>query len=333
MPNRNFALSRLITLAAFAALTTAAQEYLVVISNAASPQVAYGVTHANDSLSLVVAVAHFDPAKKTPGISVQLGLVADHEIRLSEKDARVQTADGQSTFTFNVADAKLVADKEGWERLRIGLAIEWPGGPLGQPRQRESFLQGKTLAPHGGLGASENWQRVNLAEFEKTIADRRLQIAFEFDQPLEGKATIVIEDEKGQRVRNLLSGQPLPKGKQRIVWDGANDKGDLMPPGKYQWRALSHPGLKPNYLFSFCNGPGSNHGTFHAAATNGKDLFFGTPVSEGGHQLVQLDQNGAMLRGFNAPNGIGLGRVAVAADAKYLYAAYDGSSWGTHIDR
>src|SRR5260221_14359822 len=115
---------------------------------------------------------------------------------------------------------------------------------------------------------------------------------------MEGKATLVIEDEKGNRVRNLVSGQTMPKGKQHVVWDGTNDKGDLMPPGMYQWRALSHPGLKPNYLFSFCDGPGSNHGTFHAAATNGKDLFFGTSVSEGGYELVQLDVNGKMIRGY-----------------------------------
>jgi hypothetical protein len=91
--------------------------------------------------------------------------------------------------------------------------------------------------------------------------------------------------------------------------------------------------LKPEYLFSFCNGPGSNHGTLHAAATNGTHLFFGTSVSEGGYELIQLHPDGTFVRGYNSPMGHGLAKVAVAADEKFLYAVYHGTAWGQHVDR
>jgi len=310
-------------------------EDMLVISNAASPRVAYAVYKKNNFLNAAVSVESFEPLDKNPAIAVNVGIAADKSIILSEKDASVRKSGNAMVYEFKVPSEKLVATNEGWEKFRIGISADWPGGPFGQSRQRETFLQNETTkATHAGLSSSaEDWQLVNLNEFEKTIADRKLQIAFDFNQPVDGKASVVIEDEKGNRVRNLISGQAMAKGVQRVVWDATNDKGDLMPPGKYQWRAISHPGLKPEYLFSFCDGNGSNHGTQHSAATNGKFLFFGTSVSEGGYELVQLDLNGKLVRGYNSPMGHGLAKVAVAADDKFLYAAYDGTGWGDRVDR
>ncbi|OQB84971.1 MAG: NHL repeat protein [Planctomycetes bacterium ADurb.Bin126] len=305
---------------------------LVLVSTAASPRVAYALDRGGGALEAVVAVDWFRP-DVDEGVAVELGLAADREVRLGGTDARVRKADGRTFFAFTVPADKLVAGPAGWDRLRMALAVEWSGGPNGLPRQRESFLQGAALAPHAGLASTDRWQPIHLGEFEKMLADRRLQIAFTLDQPVEGKATVVIEDERGNRVRNLMGGRTMAKGPHRIVWDAADDAGRIQPPGRYRWRALAHPGLRPRYVMSFCDGPGSNHGTFHAAATNGKCLFFGTPVSEGGYQLVQLDPDGRMVRGFNAPHGTGLNRVALAADDKSLYAAYDGSFWGQHVDR
>ena len=55
-----------------------------------------------------------------------------------------------------------------------------------------------------------------------------------------------------------------------------------------------------------------------------------SPCSNGGIASIEA---AFPLAGFNAPNGHGLGRVAVAADEKFLYAAYDGTAWGQAIDR
>lgn len=310
-------------------------EDMLVISTAASPRVAYAVYTKGTALHAAVAVDPFEPGDTSAAIAIRVGLAADKSLVLSETDARVHQSGAARVYEFNVPADKLVTGPEGWEKFRMGLAVDWPGGPFGQSRQRETFLQNETTrAPHAGLSASPaDWQLVNLNEFARTVADRKLQIALTFRQPLDGKATVVIEDDKGNRVRNLISGQAMAKGEQRITWDATNDQGELMPPGQYRWRAISHPGLKPEYLFSFCNGSGSNHGTLHAAATNGTSLFFGTSVSEGGYELVQLDLNGQLLRGYNSPMGHGLAKVAVAADAKFLYAAYDGTGWTEHVDR
>jgi hypothetical protein len=303
-------------------------EEMVVVSGVASPRVAYGLSHERGTLTVRISVASFETPANEGGIGVQLGLAADKAVTLSEKEAMVTKTAQAVVYQFRVPEGKLVAVKEDWDKLRMGITVSWPGGPFGQPRQRESFLQSKTKVPHASLSAlPEDWQLVSLAEYERSMADRRTQIAFDFNQPVEGKASIVIEDEKGNRVRNLISGRELAKGKQRIVWDATNEKGDVMPPGKYQWRAISHPGLKPHYDFSFCDAPGSPHLTFHAAASNSRYVFLGTSISEGGYEIIQLEPDGKLVRGCNATSpstGRGVSRVAIAADEQFLYAAYDG---------
>ena len=314
--------------------SAAANHEMVVVSGVVSPRVAYGLSRQPGTLTVRISVAPFETPAKEEGIGLQLGLAADKAVTLSEKGASVEKTDQAVIYEFRVPDGKLVASQEGWDKLRMGISVSWPGGPLGQPRQREAFLQNKTKATHAGLSSSpEDWQLLSLAEYERAMADRRLQIGIDFTQPMDGKATIVIDDEQGRRVRNLISGQTMSAGSHRIVWDGANDNGDMLPPGKYQWHGLAHPGLKPQYVFSFCDAPGSNHGTFHAAASNGRYVFLGTAVCEGGHEISQLDPDGKLVRGYIAPMGHGLYRVALAADEKFLYAAYDGTGWGQNVDR
>jgi hypothetical protein len=314
--------------------TEVEQEDMVVVSGAVSPRVAYGLSRENAALTVRISVASFESPAKAQGIGVQLGLAADKVVVLSETDAALATTGQAVIYKFRVPEGELVAGQQGWDRLRIGIAVSWPGGPFGQPRQREAFLQNMARATHGGLSRSpEDWQLVSLAEHERSMADRRLQIAIDFVQPMDGKASLVIEDDQGRRVRNLISGQTFQAGSHRIVWDGANDNGDTQPPGNYRWRGISHPGLRPQYVFSFCDAPGSNHGTFHAATSNGRHVFLGTAVCEGGHEISQLEPDGRLVRGYIAPMGHGLSRVALAADEKYLYAAYDGTGWGQHVDR
>jgi outer membrane protein assembly factor BamB len=307
---------------------------LIPVSSPASPKVAYGLSLKKGNLEVLVSVASFESQTKESTIGLQLGLAVDKTVILSEKDAKLKTSGNTTVFEFLVPEKQLITDKQSWDKLRMAITVTWPGGPFGEPSQRETFLQTAARATHTGLSPStQDWQPVNPEEFERTMADRQLQIAFDFAQPMDGKATIVIEDEQGRRLRNLISGREMSAGNHRIVWDGADDNGNLAPPGKYQWRALSHPGLKPQYLFSFCDAPGSNHGTFHAATSNGRHIFLGTSVSEGGHEISQLEPDGRLVRGYIAPNGHGLKRVALAADDQYLYAAYDGAGWDQKVDR
>ncbi len=311
--------------------SAAAPEDLVTLSSVASPPVAYSLKRQGNALKLIVVAGAFEPSSKA--VAVQAGLSADKTLVLSEKDAQIRLDGNRVRLEFSIPAKKLVDNAEGWKKLRVAIAVEWPGGPLGMPRLKQRFLHRTPAAAHAGLSANPaDWQPVDLDELEREAADRARQISFDFLQPMDGKVTVVIENEQGRRVRNLISGLAMAAGSHRVVWDGLDEAGNVALPGRYRWRAISHPGLTPTHLLDFCNAPGSNHGTFQAAATNGKNLYFAAPVSEGGWEIIELSANGEFLRGFNPPNGHGLSRVAVAADEKFLYAAHDGMAWGDHVD-
>lgn len=80
-----------------------------------------------------------------------------------------------------------------------------------------------------------------------------------------GLATIVIDDDKGDRVRNLIGETPLPAGESTVWWDGydegsRNDSGDWVrrrvAAGTYRVRGIVHDRIVMRYEFSI-NSPGS----------------------------------------------------------------------------
>ncbi|PTY01582.1 hypothetical protein DB346_12635 [Verrucomicrobia bacterium LW23] len=330
---------------AFAAPGSAGgKDELIVVSNVTTPRVAYDLGRHGNNLRLTLEVAGFDPASAAPGkdISVQVGVAADKEVRLTGKEAKVaggsSPAKGVVRYEFTIPAASIVNGSgptaEGWNKLRLAFAVEWAGAPGMPARLKASYLHARARASHAGLAAAaSDWQPVDLAEMERQEADRAQEIAFDFEQVLDGKSTIVIENAEGVRVRNLVTAQSFTKGKQRIAWDGLDEKGNPALPGEYKWRAISHPGLAPRHQMSFVDAPGSNHGTLEAAVTNGTSLFMAATVAEGGHEIVEFGMDGTFRRGYNPPHGHGLKAVALAADGEYLYAAHEGTAWGDKIDR
>ena len=55
---------------------------------------------------------------------------------------------------------------------------------------------------------------------------------------------------------NLVPALPRKKGKHTEHWDGLDDYGKPLPPGKYTFKALYHHGIHTAYQFSFAN-PGN----------------------------------------------------------------------------
>jgi outer membrane protein assembly factor BamB len=312
-------------------------EDFVQVSGPASPQVSFAVRQDGAQLRVAVEVASF--AVDGGGTRVGLGLAAGKAVVLSEQDAQVTRGKQLATYAFAVPLAALGGDLKA---LRLGLAVAWAGGPDGADRQRER-LRHAGGAAHGALALDpQEWLPFDLAEYATQVADRKNRIEIALTQPLDGKATVVIEDAAtGKRLRNLIGGMPLAKGEQRILWDGLDDHGEVLPPGTYRWRSLSHPGLVPEYLMSFCNGDntpeqfsgwGPNHTILDEATVSGAWTVIASPMTEGGDSILVLDAQGRKVRGMNAPMGMGMWKIAPAILGDTLYIANDGLGWGDHFD-
>lgn len=195
-----------------AALTTADFQ---TISSAVSPRVAFSVRQTASGLTLVFDVAPWGGGDG--GTSINVGLAAAKTVMLTGKQARVTQVPGATRYTFTVASRALVTAAADWKRLRMGAAVAWMGGAFGKPKQIERFHHIGTGGTHTGLSQNPaDWMPLDLTEFARQVADEKSRIVLQFTQPMLGKATIVIEDAQGNRIRNLIAGKPMAKGVQRV---------------------------------------------------------------------------------------------------------------------
>ena len=136
--------------------------------------------------------------------------------------------------------------------------------------------------------------------------------AIDYEIPEEGYLTVAIDDEDGNRVRNLMANVDLPVGKYSARWDLKGADGKYVEPGNYRAKAIYHPPLKleyemtayPNVTTHFPDraawltaqsGPHgwmADHTPPRAVAVGPESVWFGSPVAESGVSLVQCDLDG-----------------------------------------
>lgn len=180
--------------------------------------------------------------------------------------------------------------------------------------------------------------------------------------------SLVIEDAKGNRVRNLIADTLFPAGPNTAWWDGSDDLGRdrdaadhgvyLLPkhfvaPGQYRVRGIVHQAIDLRYEFSVYS-PGNppwptldgtggwltNHTPASAAlfipankAAGGKPLvYLGCWVAEGGSGLAWVDLDGDKLGGRANVGGAYTGAQMLARDdgsqANPAVFAYAAAIWG-----
>lgn len=307
------------------------------VSDAISPPVEYALSRQSKNLVLTLRIHSLQP--DGGGISVKVGLSAADSVILDGTKAAVTRKGDTAEYTFKVPLSSLIKSEADWAKFRMGIAVSWAGGPFGEPRQMERFLHLSGAAADGLSPEPTDWAPIDLAEQATIVANRKNRIFIEFDQPMDGKASIVIENEKGDRVRNLISGKTMSKGRHRIEWDGFDERNNVVVAGNYRWRGVSHPGISPEYLFSFYNNgnppfrngsPTSNWLSDHtdpvATTTVGDSVFLGAPLSESGHALVQTDLEGNKRNHFSIPTLVGWGTLFLAADDECIYSIMEGNA-------
>jgi hypothetical protein len=189
-----------------------------------------------------------------------------------------------------------------------------------------------TLEPKGRLNLPKNEVAASVAYRQTTVGPVKLN----YTMPYDGFVTLVIDNEKGHRVKNLVGMAPRSKGKQTEFWDGTDEDGKLVAPGKYTWRGLYHQGIDPVYAASYGtagvppwdtgDGTGawlSDHTSPVAVAAGKEVMVIASHGSEAGWALVGTDLNGRRKWGERKFQGLS----CVAADDAYAYAGEDIAAW------
>jgi hypothetical protein len=194
------------------------------------------------------------------------------------------------------------------------------------------------ISDKGNLGltkAQETLQEQRLKQF--VDFDTYGSIPVKYELPTDGDVTIAIDNEKGERVRNLFGQYPRKKGLNTDVWDGLDDKGTPVPPGKYSVTIVDHQPVKIKVINSVYNaavppwiteGPrklwGANHGHPTTVATRGDVTLVGFTGVEGATGLLRADANGIIQ--WTNVNEV----VDVTLDGKFAYTL--GRDWAGTVD-
>ena len=75
-----------------------------------------------------------------------------------------------------------------------------------------------------------------------------VSIPIKFTMPKAGYVSLILQDENGQVVRQLLNCKPTDAGDHTVTWDALTTPvwktpGDAVPAGKYTWKAIRHDGI------------------------------------------------------------------------------------------
>jgi hypothetical protein len=176
-------------------------------------------------------------------------------------------------------------------------------------------------------------------------------IAIPFNLPEAGYVTLVVENENGQRVRNLVAETWFKAGKNIAYWDGQDDLGrdeaaahhglyhipsKQVNPGKYVVRGIVHEKINTAYEFSVYTAGSppwstvdhtgawmANHTPPQAVAfvpgsqssNNLPTVFLGAYISEGPDGFIWTDLNGKKLGGKKWVGGAWTSAPFIARDA------------------
>ncbi len=154
-----------------------------------------------------------------------------------------------------------------------------------------------------------------------------------FTLPRHATASLVILDDKGWVVRELLRAKRFSKGTHTIYWNGRDRSGAPMPPGNYRYRLGYFDGVMTTFYGSVGNSGrpvyrtndglgsiGGTHGGPSAVAADADGIYMLHSVEEGQRCLRKIGVDGK-AKWFASTGVFGLG-LGVAADEKYAYMVY-----------
>jgi hypothetical protein len=160
---------------------------------------------------------------------------------------------------------------------------------------------------------------------------RRLPLRFSFELPRELVASVTLVDSKGDLVRNLIAAQSRPAGKVVESWDGLDNAGRVLPPGRYAWKGLYHEPLATRFVLGVSNSGLPSYNTPDGKGAWGGDWGCPADICFAGDRAVLVwdgSEAGMGLIGLDAAGrkqwGQRVGGTLLATDGRWVFAYLNG---------
>ncbi len=117
--------------------------------------------------------------------------------------------------------------------------------------------------------------------------------------PTATQVSLAVYDAQGRMVRELRRAEAQPAGHRQFPWDGLDMDGKPVPPGTYDWRLLTSPGLRGEYLMNLGISVGpqwwpGNHGGPGCVAV-ADDSFVAAAATEGPPEIIRCTFDGRVV--------------------------------------
>ncbi len=160
-------------------------------------------------------------------------------------------------------------------------------------------------------------------------------LAYSYSLAREANVSLGVYDAEGHLLRTLLKDAPRRAGRNTEYWDGKDQFGGVVKPGRYGVRGIEHPPIELRPALSVGN-PGSppwptadgrgdwisDESPAQGAVTDGSNVYLAAPGSEKGNSIIAVGPDGKRLWGFQESTYPRC--VSLALSGKYLYALFSG---------
>jgi len=162
--------------------------------------------------------------------------------------------------------------------------------------------------------------------------DQGIVLPFTYDNPAEGFVSLAVRNESQQIVRTLRMKARQAAGQISDKWDGLDDNGKPIAPGRYTIHGITHPGINSKFIASVHNSGnppwqgvdsssqwGGDHGpAVDVVADDQGNCYLIWENDEKGTALIKVDSSGQKLWGGNSSWG------EISRDGVCAVAYHDG---------
>lgn len=152
-------------------------------------------------------------------------------------------------------------------------------------------------------------------------------VSIQLDLPRKGKVSLLVLDESGWIVRELLRAQPQAAGRLTVEWDGRDRYGEVLPPGRYTWKAALFDGMGAEFMGSVgasgrppyrtpdgLGAIGGQHGIPASLAVDATGVYMSSGLEEGQPSIRKINPATGVALWKRSAGGFGAAMAIAASD-------------------
>ncbi len=188
------------------------------------------------------------------------------------------------------------------------------------------------FAPTGHLAT----RHMTIEQATQPVVTTPVGVSLTIDLPKASKVSVNILGDHGEVIRELMGGEAHDKGPLTVYWDGRDQGGSPVAPGKYRWGAYLSGGVEAKYVGSFgisgtptyetADNKGGwigDHSELIDVASDATGVYILCPCAEAQRSIIKVGTDDKTVWRKTPWIGGGWGPLyAIATNGKYVFLTF-----------